>query len=204
MNCPVPAVRKPFCAWLSELHFSYSHCQLRAVPLAQGCKPGQERKLQILWDAKAWCLIMQMGWYSPHFHPFNFISRPSSHTGKAQYKLRPSQAKQKRLRFLSSSLSDGWGSKIKPTTLNSGCLNDLQVQHWTAKISLLSSRLPRYHWAVTLSRLQHQTQIMSDFFLHFLPALGGSILISEVDYPITISAGHRPRKKKKPVVCLAV
>lgn len=67
---------------LSELHFSYSHCQLRAVRLAQGCKPGQERKLQILRDAKAWCLIIQMGWYPPHFHLFNFISKPSSHKGR--------------------------------------------------------------------------------------------------------------------------
>lgn len=121
---------------------------------------------------------------------------------KARYKLRPSQAKQKRLRFLSSSLSDGWGSKIKPTALNPGCLNDLQVQQWIAKIALLSSRLPRYHWAVTLSRLQHQRQIISDFSLHFLPVLGGFILISEVDYPITVSAGHRPKEKKKPAVLL--
>lgn len=118
-----------------------------------GCKPWQEMKLKILWYAKACCLIMQMVRYIPPFSfiSFNFISRPLSYAVKARYKLRPSQAKQKRLRFLTSSLSDGWGSKIKPTALNPGCLNDLQVQHWIAKIALLSSR-PRdttglWRWA---------------------------------------------------------
>lgn len=161
-----------------------------------GCKPWQEMQLQILCYAKACCLIMQMVYLSlspPHFHSFHLISflGHSIIQWRLDINSGPSQAKQKRLRFLSSSLSDGWGSKIKSTTLNPGCLNDLQVQHWIAKIALLSSRLPRYHWAVTLSCLQHQRQIMSDFSLHFLPVLESFILISEVDYPITVSAGHR-------------
>lgn len=35
---------------------------------------------------------------------------------------------------------------------------------------------------------------VSDFLLHFLPVLGAFILLSEVDYPIKLSAGERQRK----------